>query len=102
MSRSWPERHVQLLSILDIAQDDDEDDRLGLALDEGTHVSSQVAINTSCLQILSGKAKKQVAQLRFSDRDLRVIGALDAGQYSTVPLSNPLKKVRFGTERAID
>jgi hypothetical protein len=35
MVQSWPERHKQLLSILDIAQDGDEDDILGLALDEG-------------------------------------------------------------------
>lgn len=32
---------------------------------------------------LSGKEKKHVAQFKFGDRDLRVIGALDAGQYST-------------------
>jgi hypothetical protein len=34
--------------------------------------------------LLSGRAKEHVSRLKFSDRDLRVIGALDAGQYSTV------------------
>lgn len=82
MALSWPQRHEQLLSILDIVQGDDEDDRLGLVLDEG---KSRPEYPTSFPDpnFLSGKEKKHVAQFKFGDRDVRVIGALDAGQYST-------------------
>ncbi|KAI6040714.1 kinase-like domain-containing protein, partial [Pisolithus marmoratus] len=71
MSLSWAERKVLLGSLLQ-AQDDDE---MGLALDRVLHGQNVVGKTSTTIKIDS---------LRFSDKDLAVLGTLDHGQFGVV------------------
>jgi hypothetical protein len=89
-STSWLKRKARLGTLLQSNGDEDED---GLALDRILHGQSVIAktgmsgtFSLSCfIDFDSGTAKTiEVDKLRFTDKDLSVIGTLEYGQFSIV------------------
>ena len=92
MSTSWAQRKVKLRAIL--GNDADEDGE-GLALDGLLHGQSVIGRTRTCL-VLSNRIGKgnvivvnvaktvEVEKLRFSNKDLEVLGPLAAGQFGKV------------------
>lgn len=75
MSQTWKNRKTRLSSLLN---SDGDEDAEALALDRILHGQSVI-----------GKTSKttEVDALRFSDKDLNVVGTLEYGQYGVV--NNP-------------
>ncbi|KAH9176414.1 hypothetical protein EDB89DRAFT_159836 [Lactarius sanguifluus] len=72
MFTSWLKRKARLGVLLQSNGDEDED---GLALDRILHGQSVIAKTAKTIE---------VDKLRFTDKDLTVIGTLEYGQFSTV------------------
>ncbi|KAG0702614.1 hypothetical protein DFH29DRAFT_490533 [Suillus ampliporus] len=71
MSLSWTRRKTSLSSLLNSSDDDEE----GLALDRILHGQ----------QVIGKTARTaEIESLRFSDRDLVVLGTLDHGQFGII------------------
>jgi hypothetical protein len=86
MPPSWPERHRALLDAFGIEDNAECEDRLAVALDErechvfirdleGIEYSNH--IDAVC-------AEAEIAKLRFGNKDLKLIGALESGQFASV------------------
>ena len=89
-STSWLKRKARLGTLLQSNGDEDED---GLALDRILHGQSVIAKTgmsgifslSSLIDVDFGIAKTiEVDNLRFTDKDLSVIGTLEYGQFSVV------------------
>src|SRR6267154_2151886 len=91
MFTSWLKRKARLGTLLQSNGDEDQD---GLALDRILHGQSVIAKTGLCAfspscpssdRIQLGVAKTiEVDKLRFTDKDLSVIGTLEYGQFSIV------------------
>ncbi|KIM59924.1 hypothetical protein SCLCIDRAFT_1217373 [Scleroderma citrinum Foug A] len=89
MSLPWAERKALLSSLLR-AQDDEEQ---GLALDRVLHGQSAVGKTLTTIKIDS---------LRFSDRDLSVLGTLDRGQFGVIEVVNCTLDGRVYVRKSVD
>lgn len=90
MSVSWAERKDLLSSLLQVRGDDDE----GIALDRVLH--GQNIIGKTCkfffsndrsffpINLLNAAKTIRIDSLRFTDKDLVVLGTLDRGQFGVV------------------
>ncbi|KAH9169186.1 kinase-like protein, partial [Lactarius sanguifluus] len=76
MFTSWLKRKARLSVLLQSNGDEDED---GLALDRILHGQSVIAKTAKTIE---------VDKLRFTDKDLTVIGTLEYGQFSTIDVVN--------------
>ncbi|KAI9457482.1 kinase-like protein [Lactarius psammicola] len=76
MFTSWLKRKARLGVLLQSNGDEDED---GLALDRILHGQSVIAKTAKTIE---------VDKLRFTDKDLTVIGTLEYGQFSTIDVVN--------------
>jgi hypothetical protein len=72
MFTSWLKRKARLSTLLQSNGDEDQD---GLALDRILHGQSVIAKTAKTIE---------VDKLRFTDKDLSVIGTLEYGQFSIV------------------
>ncbi|KAI0289257.1 kinase-like domain-containing protein [Russula brevipes] len=72
MSTSWLKRKARLATLLQSTGDEDED---GLALDRILHGQSVIAKTAKTIE---------VDKLRFTDKDLAVVGTLEYGQFSVI------------------
>jgi hypothetical protein len=88
MALPWTKRKARLSSLLDIQGDDDSE---GLALDRILH--GQSVIGKTCESgliyqhpsLTRHTAKTaEIDALRFTDKDLDVVGTLDYGQFGVV------------------
>ncbi|KAF8269164.1 kinase-like domain-containing protein [Lactarius quietus] len=76
MFTSWLKRKARLGILLQSSGDEDED---GLALDRILHGQSVIAKTAKTIE---------VDKLRFTDKDLSIIGTLEYGQFSTIDVVN--------------
>ncbi|KIK95782.1 hypothetical protein PAXRUDRAFT_139953 [Paxillus rubicundulus Ve08.2h10] len=89
MSLTWAERKDLLASLLQTRDDDDE----GLALDRILHGQNTIGKTSKTIKIDS---------LRFTDKDLLVLGTLDHGQFAVIDVVNCVLDGRVYVRKSIE